>query len=99
MWRRALHTAKIKLCVYGVRPSPVYEGVEEGADRPPRALPQGGNPTPTRSRDPPFPGPNRRGKEGREGRKERGAGPPPNSDWAWVGAPLGLLLSLPLKPM
>ena len=35
------------------------------------------------------------GKEGGERGKERGAGPPPNSDWAWGGAPPPLLLSPP----
>ena len=36
MWRGAPHTAKtmINLCVYGVPPSPVYKGVEEGEGRP-----------------------------------------------------------------
>ena len=36
-WRGAPHTAKrsmINWCVYGVPPSPVYKGVEEGDGRP-----------------------------------------------------------------
>ena len=44
----APHTAKrsmINLCVYGVPPSPVYKGVEEGEGRPstmarPREMPE-----------------------------------------------------------
>ena len=42
MWRGAPHTAKINLCVYGVPPSPVYKGVEEGEGRPPMARSKGG---------------------------------------------------------
>ena len=30
------------LCVYGVPPSPVYKGVEEGEGRPPMVRPRGG---------------------------------------------------------
>ena len=43
MWRGAPHTAKttVNLCVYGVPPSPVYKGVEEGEGRPPMARPKG----------------------------------------------------------
>ena len=89
----APHTAKrsmINCCVYGVPPSPVYKGVEEGAGQGGwRAL--RGSPTPTGSRTPLFPIRSRRGKE-EEGGRKGGAGPPPNSDWAW-GAPPPLLLS------
>ena len=33
---------KINLCVYGVHPSPVYKGVEEGRAGPLYGAPQGG---------------------------------------------------------
>ena len=54
--------AKDKLVSMGC-PSPVYKGGEEGPAGPHGAPPRG-IPTPTRSRFPPFPSPNRRGKEG-----------------------------------
>ena len=39
----APHTAKkINLCVYGVPPSLVYKGVEEGEGRPSHGAPKGG---------------------------------------------------------
>ena len=40
----APHTAKttVNLCVYGVPPSPVYKGVEEGRAGPLMACPRGG---------------------------------------------------------
>ena len=40
----APHTANttMNLCVYGVPLSPVYKGVEEGADRPQGVRPKGG---------------------------------------------------------
>ena len=88
----------INCCVYGVPPGPVYKGVEEGADQGGwRAL--GGSPTPTESRTPPFPIRRGRGKEEDGGKKERGAAPPPNSDWAWGGAPsFAPFPSFPLRP-
>ena len=83
----------------GCPPAPVYKGVEEGAGQGGwRAL--RGSPTPTGSRTPLFPIRSRRGKEEEGGRKERGAGPPPNSDWAWGGAPsLAPFPSFPLSPL
>ena len=80
-------------------PSLVYKGGEEGGRPASWCPPQGGIPTPTRSRFPPFPSPNRRRKEGEEERKERGADPPPNSDWDWGGGrpQIGLLLLSPTK--
>ena len=65
----APHTAKrsmINLCVYGVPPSPVYKGVEEGEGRPLNGVPKG-SPTPTGSRIPPFPSWIRRGRKGSGG--------------------------------
>ena len=43
----------INLCVYGVPPTPVYKGVEEGRAGPLYGAPWG-SPTPTGSRIPPF---------------------------------------------
>ena len=63
------------MCLWGA-PSPVYKGGEEGAGR--HGAPQGGIPTPTSSRFPPFPSPNRRGGRGR--RKE-GKGARPSSQF------------------
>ena len=83
----------INLCVYGVPPSPVYKGVEEGAGQGGwRAL--GGSPIPTGSTTPPFPIRRGRGKEEEGGTKERGAGPLP----IWIGlvGACPLLCSLPL---
>ena len=73
----APHTAKrsmINLCVYGVPPSPVYKGVEEGKEAGLQARPKG-SPTATGSRIPPFPSWIRKGRKGERG-KERG-GPTP----------------------
>ena len=58
------------------RPSPLY--IKEGRRGPARRRrhAQGGSPTPTGSRTPPFPVWRGRGKEEEGGRKERGVGPP-----------------------
>ena len=73
------------VCLWGA-PSPVYKGVEEGAGQPHGARPKGGNPTPTRSRFPPFLV--QLGGEGK-GRGEEGKGgrPPPQFGWALGGRP------------
>ena len=64
----------INLCVYGVPPSPVYKGVEEGEGRPSYGAPWR-SPTPTGSRIPPFPSWTRREGRGREGGMKGGAPP------------------------
>ena len=92
---------KINLCVYGVPPPPyIKEGRRGPAGHKGRA--QGGNPTPSRSRFPPFLV--QVGEEGRRGRGRGKEGPRPlpksNSDSSWRGAPPpGLLPSLsPVRP-
>ena len=64
----------INCCVYGVPPALVYKGAREGGGRPRRRARQGGSPTPTGSRTPPFLVGVVEGKEKGEGRK--GAPPP-----------------------
>ena len=94
--RTWLRDQEINCYLYGVPPGHVYKGVEEGAGQGGwRAL--GGSPTTTGSRTPLLGvGEGRKRKEG--GRKG-GAGPPPNSDWAWGGAPsLAPFPSFPLRP-
>ena len=71
--RTWLKHQQINLCVYGVPPSLVYKGVEEGEGRPSHGAPKGGSPTPGGSRIPPsLVGV---GEEGR-GREREGKGPP-----------------------
>ena len=77
-------------------PSSVYKGGEEGAGQEEEACPRGvaifglllflfGEGV---------------GRERKEGGRKEGADPPPNSDWAWGGAPsLGPFPSFPLKPI
>ena len=67
--------AKKSTCVSMGFPSPVYKEVEEGAGRPHRVCPKGGNPTPSRNRLPPFLV--QVGEEGRRGRGKEGPHPPP----------------------
>ena len=82
----------INCCVSGVPLPPYIKEWRRGAAKEGGA-PKGGSPTPTGSRTPLFPIRSRRGKKEEGGRKERGDGPLPNSDWAWGGPPL--LLSPP----
>ena len=81
--------------------APVYKGVEEGEGRPSLWRALGGVLLPPGVGFPPFlvevgalPSRSRRGRKEERGRKERGASPPPNSDWAWGGAPPSLAPSL-----
>ena len=97
----APHTAKERsvdqLVCSRVPPAPIYQGAR-GRPAGPRGHARRRNPPPSRSRIPLFPTPTRRGKEGGEGEKERGANPLPNSDWVWeVGTHLGRR-KLSLKP-
>ena len=64
-----LKDQEINCCVYGVPPSSVYKGVEEGVGWPHRARPKGGILL-LLGVGSPFPSPTRRGKEGEEGEKE-----------------------------
>ena len=91
------------VCLWGA-PSPVYKGGEEGAAGL-MVRPQGGIPTPTRSRFPPFLVQLGEGGKGGKGRRkgEGGRAPNPlsNSERAWEGhaPPPGCYLSFPLKPI
>ena len=99
----APHTAKrsmINCCVYGVHPSPVYKGVEEGAAKGRRHA-QGGSPTPTGSRTPPFLVGVGEGKG--EGERRKGAPPFPSPirtrPWGGVRPPFEAFLSFPVWPI
>ena len=81
-------------------PLPPY--IKEGRRGPAkgRRRAQGGSPTPTRSRTPPFPIWRGRGKEEEGGRKERGGQPPSQFELGLAGAPsLAPFPSFPLKPI
>ena len=88
----APHTAKIMInvCVYGVPPPPYIKEWRRGAG-PLYGAPWG---SPFQVVVGALPSRSRRGRKEERGRKERGAGPPPNSDWAW-GRPLPY--SFPLR--
>ena len=91
----------INCCVYGVPPAPVYKGAREGGGRPRRRVRQGGSPTPTGSRTPPFLVGVGEGKGEVEGKK--GAPPVPSpirtSPWGGVRPPFGAFLSFPVWPI
>ena len=95
----APHTAKINFCVYGVPPSPVYKGVEEGEGRPPRARPKGEFLLLLGVGFPPFLVQLGGGTKGR-GEEGKGARPPPQFGLGLGGRlHLAASSSLPLKPM
>ena len=82
-------------------PAPVYKGARGEGGRPRRRARQGGSPTPTGSRTPPFlVGVGEGGKRGREGRKK---GPHPLSNSEQRGAarllPFGLSPLFPYGPI
>ena len=66
----------INLCVYGVPPSPIYKGVEEGEGPALSMARPRGVLLPPGVGFPPFPTWSRRGREAGVGEKERGAATP-----------------------
>ena len=86
----------INCCVYGVPPAPVYKGARGEGGRPRRRARQGGSPTPTGSRTPPFLVGVGKGKG--EGERRKGA-PPLHSPWGGVRLPFGAFLSFPVWPI
>ena len=84
--RTWLRDQEINGCVYGVPPSPVYKGVEEGEGWPSMARPRGVLLPPGVGFPPSLVGLGE--KEGGEREEGKGGPAPPNSDWAWGACPL-----------
>ena len=100
----APHTAKRSidqlLCLWGA-PLPPYIKEQGGGGRPRGEARQGGSPTPTGSRTPPFLVGIGEGKG--EGERRKGAPPLPSpirtSPWGGVRPPFGAFLSFPVWPI
>ena len=94
----APHTAKRSkgsIVLYGVPPSSIYKGGEEGDDQDEEACPRGGVLLPPGVGLLLFLFGEGEGRKRKEGGRKGGPGPPPNLDWACEGAPPPLLLSPP----